>query len=124
MTKDTQCIEPADAGSLTAAQIDNLRTSQMVNLSPYKTLYLHSHIGDNDSYGPNGESTVIASITTGNTVPGDLVTHHHNVLLGSPIQLPRLLGMMHFSLRSYDGKIIDTEGHDVASTLVVETTRE
>jgi hypothetical protein len=108
MTKDIQCINSADAGSLTAAQINNLRTSQMVNLSPYQTLYLHSHIGDNDSYGPNGESTVIASIVVANTVPGDLITDHHNGLLASPIQVPPLLGIMHFSLRSYDGKIIDT----------------
>ena len=40
MTKDIQCINSADAGSLTAAQINDLRTSQMVNLSPYQTLYL------------------------------------------------------------------------------------
>ena len=122
MTKDIQCINPADASGLgnAADQIDNLRTSQMVNLSPYQALYLHSHIVDNDSYGPEGSSTVIASITKGNTVPGDLITHHHNGLLSSPIQLPPLLGIMHFSLRSYDGRIIDTEGHDVAFTLVVE----
>ena len=92
-----------------------------INLAPYQTLYLHSHIGDNDAYGPNGESTVIANIVVGNTVPGDLVTHHHNELLVSPIQLPPLLGIMHFSLRFYDGKVIDTEGHAVAFTLVVET---
>ena len=121
MTKDIQCIHPLRAQGLTATQVDDLRTSQMVNLSPYQTLYLHSHIGDNDSYGPEGSSTVIASITTGNTVPGDLITHHHNGLLASPIQLPPLLGIMHFSLRSYDGKVINTDGHDVAFTLVVET---
>ena len=121
MTKDIKIIHAADAGSLTPAQVIDLRTSQMVNLSPYQTLYLHSHIGDNDSYGPNGESTVIASIIVGNTVPGDLVTHHHNGLLASPIQLPPLLGMMHFSLRSYEGKVIDTDGHDLAFTLIVET---
>ena len=28
---------------------------------------------------------------------------------------PPLLGMMHFSLRSYDGKVIDTDGHDISS---------
>jgi len=124
MTKDIQCIHPLQAQHLTASTVNDLRTSQMVNLSPYQTLYLHSHIGDNDSYGPNGESTVIASIIVGNTVPGDLVTHHHNGLLASPIQLPALLGIMHFSLRSYEGKVIDTDGHDIAFTLVVETTRE
>ena len=121
MTKDIQCIHPLHAQGLTASQVNDLRTSQMVNLSPYQTLYLHSHIGDNDSYGPEGSSTVIASITTGNTVPGDLITHHHNGLLASPIQLPPLLGLMHFSLRSYDGALINTDGHDVAFTLVVET---
>ena len=112
--------------SATAAAAANpVRSASVVggfnNLAPYQTLYLHSHIGDNDSYGPNGESTVIASVLVGNTVPGDLITHHHNGLLASPIQLPPLLGMMHFSLRSYDGKVLDTEGHDVAFTLVVET---
>ena len=114
---------PADAPSLgiSTDQIVNLRTSQVVNVSPYQNLYLCSHIGDYDSYGPNGESTVIASVVCGNTVPGDLITHHHNGLLASPIQLPPLLGIMHSSLRSYDGKVIETEGHDIAFTLVVET---
>jgi hypothetical protein len=123
MAKDIHCINPADAPSLgiSTDQIVNPRTSQVVNLSPYQTLYLHSHIGDNDSYGPNGESTVIAIIVCGNTVPGDLITHHHNGLLASPIQLPPLLGILHFSLRSYDRNVIETEGHDFAFTLVVET---
>ena len=58
----------------------------------------------------NGESTVIASVVTGKTLPGDLVTHHHNGLLASPIELPSLFGDMHFSLRSSDGKIIESEG--------------
>ena len=90
-------------------------------LAPYQTLYLHSHIGEPDSHGPNGESTLVASVVTGSTVPGDLVTHHHNGLLASPIALPPLLAFMHFSLRSHDGKIIECEGHDIAFTLVVET---
>ena len=114
-------ILPSYGLSISADQIVSLRTPQVVNLSPYQTLYLHSHIGDNDSYGPNGESTVIASVITSNTVPGDLITHHRYGLLASPIQLPPLLGIMHFRLRSYDGKVIETEGHDIAFTLVVET---
>ena len=116
MTKDIVCRNPAGVTLSLPAN----PTSLVVNLSPYQTLYLHSHIGDSDSYGPNGESTVIASIVCGNTVPGDLITHHHNGLLASPIQLPALLGIMHFSLRSYDGRIIDMEGNNIAFTLVVE----
>lgn len=48
-----------------------------INLAPNQTLYLHSHIDEPDSYGPDGESTVIASVIRGNTVPGYLVTRHH-----------------------------------------------
>ena len=38
--------------------------------------------------------------------------------------LALILGIMHFSLRSFHGKVIDTDGHDLAFTLVVDTTRE
>ena len=121
MTKDIQCINAADAGSLTAAQIVNLRTSQMVNLAPYQTIYLHSHIGQPDSYGPSGETTVIASMCVGDSVPGDLITHHANGLVASPIELPSLISDMHFTLRSFDGHVIETDGHDIAFTLVIDS---
>ena len=118
MTQDLVCRSTTAASSL---NIPPDATSQFVNFSPFQTIYLHSHIGTPESYGPSGETTVIASIVVGNTVPGDLVTHHHNGLLASPIDLPPLIGMMHFSLRSWDGKVMDTQGHDIAFTLVVDT---
>jgi hypothetical protein len=115
MAKDLICRDAAAAGSL------NTPADATSNFSPFQTIYLHSHIGTPESYGPSGETTVIASIVVGNTVPGDLVTHHHNGLLASPIDLPPLIGIMHFSLRSWDGKVMDMQGHDVAFTLVVDT---
>ena len=123
LSSDLVCLSATAAAAASPARSASV-VGGFINLAPYQTIYLHSHIGDNDSYGPNGESTVIASIVVGNTVPGDLITHHHNGLLASPIQLPPLLGIMHFSLRSYEGKVIETDGHDIAFTLVVETTRE
>ncbi len=95
--------------------------SQYINLQPFQTIYLHSHIGTPESYGPSGETTVIASIVVGNTVPGDLVTHHHNGLVASPIDLPPLIGIMHFSLRTWNGRILDMQGHDTSFTLVIDT---
>ena len=92
-----------------------------INLAPYQTLYLHSHIGQPDSYGPSGETTIIASVVCGDSVPGDLITHHANGLVASPIELPSLISDMHFSLRSFDGKVIDTDGHDIAFTLVIDS---
>ena len=94
--------------------------SQFINLAPYQTIYLHSHIGNPDSYGPNGESTVIASVVVADNVPGDVITQSNNGLTASPIELPNLLADMHFSLRDYSGKIIDTDGHDIAFTLVID----
>jgi hypothetical protein len=117
MTKDLICRNAADAANLA---VPASATTQFINLAPYQTLYLHSHIGTPDSYGPNGESTVIASVVCGDTSVGDLITHHVNGLVASPIELPNLLADMHFSLRDYNGKIIDTDGHDIAFTLVVE----
>jgi hypothetical protein len=110
LSSDLVCLSATAAAAASPVRSASV-VGGFINLTPYQTLYLHSHIGDNDSYGPNG----------GNTVPGDLITHHHNGLLASPIQLPPLLGMMHFSLRSYDGAVIETDGHDLAFTLVVET---
>lgn len=88
---------------------------------PYQTLYLHSHIGQPDAYGPSGETTIIASMCVGDAVPGDLITHHAYGLVASPIELPSLISDMHFSLRSFDGIAIDTDGHDIAFTLVIDT---
>ena len=118
LTSDLVCLSTTATAALS---LSAFVLGGFINLAPYQTLYLHSHIGEPDSYGPKGESTVIASVVTGNTVPGDLITHHHNGLLATPIQLPPSFGIMHFSLRSYDGKNIDAGGHDLAFTLVVET---
>ena len=118
MTKDLLCLDSVAAG---LAQVPQDATSQFINLAPYQTLYLHSHIGQPDSYGPSGETTVIASVVCGDSVPGDLITHHVNGLVASPIELPSLLSDMHFSLRDYNGKLIDTDGHDIAFTLVIDT---
>jgi hypothetical protein len=123
MTKDLICRSATAAANLSQPTLtitpDVL--SQFVNLAPFQTIYLHSHIGTPESYGPSGETTVIASIVVGNTVPGDLVTHHHNGLVASPIDLPPLIGIMHFSLRTWNGRVLDMQGHDIAFTLVVDT---
>jgi hypothetical protein len=112
MTRDLVCA------SAWAATPD--ANSQFINLAPYQTIYLHSHIGNPDSYGPNGESTVIASVVVADNSPGDVITQHNNGLTASPIELPNLLADMHFSLRDYSGRLIDTDGHDIAFTLVIE----
>ena len=108
MTTDLTCSQGTDA------------TSQFISLAPYRQLFLHSHIGTPESYGPNGETTVIGSIIVGNTVVGDVINHHHQGLMASAIDLPPFLGDMHFSLRDYAGRIIDTSGHDVSFTLVID----
>ena len=115
MTRDIVCSFSVPLGAAVDA------TSQFVSFAPYRTLYIHSHIGTPQSYGPNGETTVIASIVVGNTVPGDLVSHHHQGLLASPIDLPPVLGDMHFTLRDYQGRVIDTDGHPISFTLVCDT---
>jgi hypothetical protein len=123
MTRDLVCRSATAAANMSQPTLtitpDVL--SQYISLAPFQTIYLHSHIGTPESYGPSGETTVIASIVVGNTVPGDLVTHHHNGLVASPIDLPPLIGIMHFSLRTWNGRILDMQGHDIAFTLVVDT---
>jgi hypothetical protein len=113
MTKDLVCVDAAAVGPQDAS-------GEFINLAPYQTIYLHSHIGNPDSYGPGGESTVIASIVVADNSPGDVITQHNNGLTASPIELSNLLADMHFSLRDYNGKLIDTDGHDLSFTLVIE----
>jgi len=94
--------------------------SQFVSFAPYRQIYIHSHIGAPNSYGPEGSSTVIGSMIVGNTIPGDLISHHHQGLLATSIDLPPLLDSMHFTLRDFMGRIIDTDGHDISFSLVVD----
>jgi hypothetical protein len=123
MTKDLVCRSATAAAAMSQPTLTITAdvTSQFVNLAVHQTIYLHSHIGTPESYGPSGETTVLASVVVGNTIPGDLVTHHHNGLVASPIDLPPLIGIMHFSLRTWNGKVLDMQGHDIGFTLVVDT---
>ena len=93
--------------------------TQFVSLQPYRTLFLHSHIGAPKSIGPRGESTIVKKIVVGNTVPGDVIVEslQHGI---DYIELPPALSSMHFSLRDSNGKSADLQGHTLSLTLVVQ----
>jgi hypothetical protein len=58
LSSNLVCLSATAAAAASPARSASV-VGGFINLAPYQTLYLHSHIGDNDSYGPNGESTVI-----------------------------------------------------------------
>jgi hypothetical protein len=96
-------------------------TGSIISLQPYRQLFLHSSsLGEASSYGPNGESTIIASVLVGNTVVGDLITSFNQGLMASAVQCPSVLCSLHFQLKDSNGKVIDCEGHDIGFTLVTE----
>ena len=94
-------------------------TTQFCNFQLYKQIYLHSsNLGEANSHAPDGSQTCIAAISVGNTVAGDVISSHHQGLTASSLALPSFLDSIHVQLKSADGKVIDTDGHDVCFTLV------
>ena len=92
-------------------------TTDMIDLMPYRQLFLHSHIGAPTSQGPRGENTIVRRIIV-NGEPGSLITDFHNTQLDY-ITLGEQLSTLHFSLRDIEGHIVDTHGHPISFALYI-----
>jgi hypothetical protein len=90
----------------------------VVQLVPYKVLYLHSNIGDSQSYGSQGESGIVRRIAVTGSC-GDLI---HDTLSTEIdlISLPRLISTFWFALRDKYGHDVDLLGHSMQIGLIIK----
>ena len=96
---------------------DTLDTS-FISMIPYRTLYLHSHVGSPLSVGVRGENTIIRRIIVGHTLQGQIILDHLNTELDM-IELPPSLSEMHFSVRDIYSRPVDLGGHSISFALVI-----
>src|SRR5665648_9611 len=90
----------------------------VVQLVPYKVLYLHSNIGDSQSYGSQGESGIVRRISVTGTL-GDMI-HDSLTTEVDLISLPRLISTFWFALRDKYGRDVDLLGHSLQLSLIVK----
>jgi hypothetical protein len=90
----------------------------VVQLVPYKVLYLHSNIGDSQSYGAQGESGIVRRISVTGTC-GDMIHDSLSTEIDL-ISLPRLINTFWFALRDKNGRDVDLLGHSMQIGLIVK----
>jgi hypothetical protein len=90
----------------------------VVQLVPYKVLYLHSNIGDSQSYGAQGESGIVRRISVTGTC-GDMI-HDSSTTEIDLISLPQVLSTFWFALRDKYGRDVDLLGHSLQLSLIVK----
>jgi hypothetical protein len=90
----------------------------VVQLVPYKVLYLHSNIGDSQSYGAQGESGIVRRISVTGTC-GDMIHDSISTEIDL-ISLPRVLNTFWFALRDKYGRDVDLLGHSMQIGLIVK----
>jgi hypothetical protein len=90
----------------------------VVQLVPYKVLYLHSNIGDSQSYGSQGESGIVRRISVTGSC-GDMI-HDSSSTEIDLISLPPVLSTFWFALRDKHGRDVDLLGHSLQLSLIVK----
>jgi hypothetical protein len=90
----------------------------VVQLVPYKVLYLHSNIGDSQSYGAQGESGIVRRISVTGSC-GDMIHDSLSTEIDL-ISLPRLISTFWFALRDKYGRDVDLLGHSMQIGLIVK----
>ena len=85
---------------------------------PYRTLFLHSHLGSPLSVGPRGENTIVRRIIVGHTLPGQVVLDNLSTEIDN-IELPPMLSEMHFSVRDIYGRPVKLS-HSISFALVIK----
>ena len=93
-------------------------TSGFVSMIPYRTLFLHSHLGSPLSVGPRGENTIVRRLIVGHTLPGQVVLDNLGTELDN-IELPPMLSEMHFSVRDIYGRPVKLS-HSISFALVIK----
>ena len=90
----------------------------VVQLVPYKLLFLHSNIGDGLSYGAQGESSIVRRIPIVGTC-GDMIHDSLSTEIDM-ISLPPVLSTFWFALRDKHGRDVDLLGHSMQLSLIVK----
>ena len=90
-----------------------------INLLPLHTLFLHSDLaGQNDTLGPQGESTIMRKIVL-DQPQGSMVHDRYSQLFGDYVTLQR--GNVHtmtFWLTDFEGREIETEFMNFSFSLI------
>ena len=114
-----------DAGTVVGLQsgtfsllVNESLTSSFVSMIPYRTLFLHSHLGSPLSVGPRGENTIVRRIIVGHTLPGQIILDNLGTELDN-IELPPMLSEMHFSVRDIYGRPVELS-HSISFALVIK----
>ena len=94
-------------------------TSSFVSMIPYRTLFLHSHLGSPLSVGPRGENTIVRRIIVGHTLPGQIILDNLSSAELDNIELPSMLSEMHFSVRDIYGRSVELS-HSISFSLVIK----
>ena len=114
-----------DAGTILGMQsgtfsplVNASLTSGFVSMIPYRTLFLHSHLGSPLSVGPRGENTIVRRIIVGHTLPGQVVLDNLSTEIDN-IELPPMLSEMHFSVGDIYGRPVELS-HSISFALVIK----
>ena len=103
-------------------KIENQGNSQLigdiVSMTQYCQIFLHSHFGNTESMGPRGEDTIVKSIAvTGQH--GDVILEKNDTSV-DVIRLPTSLSQLHFSLRDVYGRLVPTSNQPIALSLFIQ----
>ena len=117
----------SDAGMILGLQsgtfqllLNDTLDTQFISMLPYRTLYIHSHLGAPLSVGPRGENTVVRRIIIGHTLPGQVIVDNLATSELDMIELGPLLSEMHFSVRDIYGRPVNLGGHSISFALVIK----
>jgi len=99
-------------------QGNSVLVGDIVSMTSYRQLFLHSHFGSTECVGPRGENTIVKSIAvTGQH--GDVILEKNDTNV-DVIRLPASLSQLHFSLRDVFGRLVPTSNHPVSLSLYIQ----
>ena len=99
-------------------QGNSILIGDIVSMTCYRQLFLHSHFGTTESIGPRGENTIVKSIAVTNQL-GDVILEKNDTNVDA-IRLPTSLSQLHFSLRDVFGRLVPTSNHPVALSIYIQ----
>ena len=99
-------------------QGNSVLIGDIVSMTQYRQLFLHSHFGTTECIGPRGENTIVKSVAvTGQS--GDVILEKNDTNV-DVIRLPTTLSQLHFSLPDVFGRLVPTSNHPVALSLFIQ----
>jgi len=99
-------------------QGNSILIGDIVSMTCYRQLFLHSHFGTTESIGPRGENTIVKSIAVTGQL-GDVILEKNDTNVDA-IRLPTSLSQLHFSLRDVFGRLVPTSNQPVALSIYIQ----